>query len=116
MDRETQQILLPLLVGTFSIALFVTVFWWFDKRSKTILQKWADANGFHITQKNQRYLFFTGPFKWWTNSRNQIIYFFKVRDREGQERSGWARCGSYLGGVFFSDKIEIRWDEKSTYG
>jgi len=114
MENEIQQIL-PLIIGPFFLVLFVGLFWWFDRRSKIILQKWAEENGFQITQKKQRYLFSTGPFKWWTNSRNQIIYAFRVRDREGRERSGWARCGSYFGGVFFSDQIEIRWDESPSH-
>jgi hypothetical protein len=111
MDKDTSDVVLPIIVGSLGITVFVTVFWWFDRRSKVILQKWADEHGFEITQKKQRYMFFTGPFKFWTNSRNQIIYYLTVRDRDGHERSGWARCGSYLGGVFFSDKIEVRWDE-----
>ncbi len=110
MDSDTQQNWILIWVGGPALALIVTVFWLFDRRSKVILQRWADSNGFQILQKRQRYMFFTGPFRFWTNSRNQIIYFFRVRDREGRERSGWARCGSYFGGVFFSDKIEIRWD------
>ncbi len=111
MDKDTQDVVLPIIVGSVAIAVFVTVFWWFDRRSKVILQKWAEEHGFEITQKKQRYLIFTGPFKFWTNSRNQIIYYFTVRGRDGHERSGWARCGSYFGGVLFSDKIEVRWDE-----
>lgn len=102
--------ILPLVAGSFVIAVVVTVFWWFDRRSRIILRRWAEDNGFQITQRKQRYLFFTGPFKWWTNSRNQIIYFVRVRDRAGNDRSGWVRCGSYWGGVFFSNKIEVRWD------
>jgi hypothetical protein len=97
--------------GILAILLIVFVYWWFDRRSKIILQKWAYENGFQIMEKKKRYLFFAGPFNWWTNSRNQIIYYLKVRDRNGRERSGWARCGSYFGGVFFSDKIEVKWDE-----
>lgn len=100
-----------LVVGPLMIAFFLSIFWWFDRRSKTILNKWADQNGFEIVEKKQRYMFFTGPFRFWTNSRNQLIYSFRVRDRDGHERSGWARCGSYFGGVFFSNQIEIRWDE-----
>jgi hypothetical protein len=111
MDKDTSDVVLPIIVGSVAITLFVTVFWWFDRRSKVILKKWADEHGFEITQKKQRYMIFTGPFKFWTNSRNQIIYYLTVRDRDGHERSGWARCGSYFGGVFFSDKIEVRWDE-----
>jgi hypothetical protein len=107
MDKDT---ILAFVVASFVIAFFVAVFWWFDRRSKVILKNWADANGFEIVEKKQRYMF-TGPFKFWTNSRNQVVYVFRVRDREGHEQSGWARCGGFWGGVFFSDKIEIRWDK-----
>ena len=87
MDRDTQDVLLPIMFGSFAIAIIVIVFWWFHKRGTVILQNWADEHGFDITQKKQRYLFFTGPFKWWTNSRNQIIFLVTVRDRDGRERS-----------------------------
>jgi hypothetical protein len=107
MDKETiTQIVLPSLLGLFVVAGF----WWFDRRSKIILQNWAEENGFQITQSRQRYKFFTGPFKWWTNSRNQVIFFVKVRDRDGRERSGWIRCGNYSRGVFFSNEVEAKWD------
>jgi hypothetical protein len=82
-----------------------------NDRSKAILRKWADANGFEILQKKVRWFYF-GPFEWLTTGRSQIIYSFTARDRQGDQRSGWARCGSYWGGIFFSDKIEIRWDEE----
>ena len=112
MDNDTLDTILSIVAGSVAIALVVGVNSWCNKRSKTILQKWADANGFQIVEKNQRYMVCTGPFKWWTNSRGQIIYFLKLRDRDGCERSGWARCGSYFGGVFSSDKIEVRWEDR----
>jgi hypothetical protein len=110
MDKDTFDIMLSFAGCSVGIALFVGFFWWQDACAKSILQNWAVAHGFRITQINQR-LIFTGAFKWWTISSNQYVYFFKVRDREGHERSGWARCGSYFGGVLLSDKIKVRWDE-----
>jgi hypothetical protein len=110
MDNGTSHLVLPMIFCA-AIAVLVTVLWSFDRRSKVILQKWADDHGFQIARKEQRHMIFTGPFKFWTNGRNQTIYYVTVRDRNGHERSGWARCGSYLGGVFFSDKIEVIWDE-----
>jgi hypothetical protein len=101
---------MPTIAAIFFITLIVSVIWWFDKCSNDILKKWGDEHGFKVLWKEQRYLFFTGPFKW--KSRNQTIYFLKVRDRDGCERSGWVRCGSFIGGVFFSDKIEVRWDDE----
>ena len=106
-------VLLPILIGIVAIAFFVGVTWLFKARGRAILTKWAEANGLQILDCKHRYLFFTGPFKWWTNSRNQIIYCLKVRDRDGRERSCWARCGSFWGGVFFSDQVEVRWTETS---
>jgi len=102
---------LPAIGELLIIALVAASFVWFFVRSKTLLQKWAAENGFQITHYERKWLFFTGPFKWWTTSRNQTVYFVRVRDRDGYERSGWVRCGSFFGGVLFSDKTEVRWDE-----
>jgi hypothetical protein len=79
-------------------------------RSKRVLQKWADSNKFEILQFETR-SFSTGQFKWWQISRGQHLYFVRVRDEAGIERSGWARCGSFFGGVLFSDEVEVRWNQ-----
>ena len=100
-----------LLIALVVIAAVFGLWWLALSRAKTILRKWASESGFQILSCENRYLIGTGPFKWWTNSRNQIIYHVRVRDREGRERSAWVRCGSYLGGVVFSNQVEVRWDE-----
>jgi len=100
----------PILAGLFFIAALVGIFWWFDVRCMVLLREWAEENGFQIAYCKQRYLF-TGPFRWWTNSRWQSVYFVRVRDREDHERSGWVRCGSYFGGIFFSKRVEVRWED-----
>jgi hypothetical protein len=102
MDNNT----IGICVSVAAFALFVSFQRWFNKRLRSIFPRWADANGFQILSTRQHY-FFTGPFRFWTNRRNQIIYSFRVRDQEGRERSGWARCGSPL----LNDQIEIRWNE-----
>ena len=99
-----------MIVGTLIVALMIASLWLFRKRSKTILENWAKENKVEIISSKQEFLE-TGPFKWWTNSRNQTIYHLRVRERDGLERSAWARCGSYFGGVVFSDEIEVRWDK-----
>jgi len=80
-------------------------------RAGAILGDWATKGGFQVLSFERKYLIGTGPFKWWTNSRNQIIYRIRVRDSAGKERSGWLRCGSYMAGVLFSKEAEVRWDE-----
>ena len=104
--------LFPLLGGILVFALGVTVFWGFFFRARCILEDWANENGFKIVERRVRYpALFAGPFKFWSTSRNQVVYRFRLRDGSGNEHSGWARCGSFWGGVLFSDKVEIRWDE-----
>jgi hypothetical protein len=99
-----------ILVTGVSVAIVVTVHRGLKQRSNIILQGWADANDIQIVETKWRWNS-TGPFKWWTNGRNQTVYYLKVRDRDGRKRSGWARCGSFFGGVEFSNKIEVRWED-----
>jgi|SRR5450432_1675406 hypothetical protein len=90
-------------IGVFVICLHYS-------RSKRVLQKWADSNKFEILHFGTRY-FTTGQFKWWQVSNRQHLYFVRVRDAAGRERSGWVRCGSFFGGVIFSDEVEVRWNQ-----
>ena len=108
MDSDTKH-LIGLAVGA-CILLSIGIAWlrFMRARSGAILRKWADEGGFEILQSNQEFIG-GGPFKW--TNRNQTVYFLRVRGRNGRERSCWARCGSDLFGVFFSDAIEIKWDE-----
>jgi hypothetical protein len=76
-----------------------------------IVRAWAAENGFHIVRFEKKNLTRRGPFSWRSTGRNQAIYHVRVRDREGKERSAWVRCGSYFGGIFFSKKTEVKWDE-----
>ena len=110
MDKNTSNVVFWIVFGSFILVSFGGILWVFRARSRAILRKWAGENGFEILERKQEFLG-TGPFKPWTNSRNQTIFFLRVRGRDGRERSCWARCGSYFGGVFFSNAIEIRWDE-----
>ena len=112
MDKESViEIVRALLIAVVAIAVFVGWFWLHISRAKAILRAWAVSGGFQILGFEKSYMIGTGPFKWWTNSRSQIVYHVRVRDREGRERSAWVRCGSYLGGVLFSRHTEVRWDE-----
>jgi hypothetical protein len=80
-------------------------------RAQAVLRAWAAEGGFRIIRFQKTNITGRGPFNWWTNGRHQIIYHIRVRDSEGRERSGWVRCGSYLGGILFSNKAEVKWEE-----
>ncbi|MDB6029575.1 MAG: hypothetical protein JWM68_5798 [Verrucomicrobiales bacterium] len=112
MDKESViEIGRSLLIALAVIAAFLGLWWLMLSRAKTILREWAAEGGFQILGFEKKYMIGTGPFKWWTNSRNKIIYHVRVRDSAGRERSAWVRCGSTYGGVLFSRQAEVRWDE-----
>ena len=67
------------------------------------LRRWADFNGFEILDLDLR-LFSKGFIKWY-------VYFVRVRDKSGRERSGWVRCRSFLSRRTFGDKSTILWHE-----
>ena len=81
---------------------------WHFSRSRTVLETWADENGFEIVRSEYCH-FMRGPF-FWTTSKGQTIYYVTVRDRSGRVRTGWVRCGGYFMGLF-SDAAEVRWED-----
>jgi hypothetical protein len=89
--------------------LAVYVVWAFS-RGRSLLSRWAEDNSFQILHSEIRTLL-GGPFTL-TSSRNQIVYSVRVRDRAGNEKSGWVRCGSFWFGIS-SDKTEVRWKDES---
>ena len=99
-------VILALVACTFVILEMVLVF----RRSRTALEKWAVQNDIWIVEMDYRFLR-RGPFFWTVFARNQTIYRVTVADRNGNKRQGWVRCGDWFWGVFFSDNVEVRWDE-----
>ena len=94
------------LVGILMVASMI----WHFSRSRSVLEQWAEANGYEILHSEFRNLF-RGPF-FWTSSKGQTVYYVRVRGRDGHERSGWVRCGGFWAGLF-SDKAEVRWEDES---
>ena len=96
-----------LMLAIVGIAAFIALNWLFETRAQSIFRNWATAQGYTIVRFERAFL--GGAFSLWTTSRGQIVYFITVRDNQGLERNACVRCGSFLGGVFGSDKIEIKW-------
>jgi len=105
--RSILEITGALALAIVLILAFSGVHWLFVSRRRADLRQWAAENGLEILSSDKKYIIGTGPFKWWTNSRNQLVFFVRVRDRGGRERSGWVRCGSYLGP---GKDVEVKWD------
>ena len=83
--------------------------WWLVSLGRVSLGKWADANGYELLSAELRW-FAKGPyFAIWKCSRTQFVFRIKVSDTNGYSRTGWARCGSYWGGVFVN-RVDVTWD------
>jgi hypothetical protein len=98
-----------LLIALFLIGGMLGMIALARKRSMTILKAWAENNGYEILQCKRP--FRSGGFSYITLSRGQVVYSVKVRDKKGRERSGWVKCGSYVGGVLSSDNAEVKWSD-----
>jgi hypothetical protein len=80
-------------------------------RSRSLLRRWASDNGFQILDFK---LNLFRPSGWnWTSSNNQMVYFVRVRDKDGRERRGWVRCGNFWVGIF-SSKTEVKWESEDS--
>jgi hypothetical protein len=99
-----------LFVGGFLVvaAFIVLGFWWQRSRAITLIDNWAQQNGFTIISRERRF-FRLGPF-FWTTARGQEVWHVTVVDPDNQNRSGWVRCGSWFLGLM-SDKTEVRWEQ-----
>jgi hypothetical protein len=77
---------------------------------KSILMKWSQDHGFKILSFRRVY-FLSGPFNVFNTSKSQTVFMVTVRGSDGFVQSGLVRCGSYVGGVFFSNKVDVKWNK-----
>jgi hypothetical protein len=76
-------------------------------RARSILEQWAETNGYEILSSEHRFL--GGPF-WWRKSKGQEVYYVKIRTSDGRLKLGWVRCGGWFLGIFTND-AGVEWDE-----
>ena len=99
---------LPILFLLAGIALAVFSVSWTSTKSRSLIQQWADDNGYRLLSSESR-PFRRGPY-FWTSSKGQTVYYVTVEMPDGTTRSGWIRCGSFWGGLW-SSKVDVRWDD-----
>jgi len=96
-------------IGFLAFVALVIMLWVLHfSRAKSILEQWAEENGYEILSSERRW--FGGTF-WWRRSRGQEVYYVTIRTPAGQIRKGWVRCGGWFGGVLFSNQADVEWDE-----
>lgn len=96
------------VIAVIVIVGLVAYYAWYFPRSQSVLKHWAARNEFEIVHEELKW-FYKGPFTW-LNNRGHTVYRIKVRDKNGQERTGWVRCGGIWLGLF-SDEATVKWDE-----
>jgi len=108
MDKQSAIDILRYLAIGIALCIGVVVLYRFVvARADKILRRWAMENHFELLHFER--CFFTGGFSPFTTSRNQIVYFVRVRDGEHQERSGWVRCGSFSHP--FGNQTDVKWKD-----
>ncbi|HEV3080979.1 MAG TPA: hypothetical protein VGY66_14445 [Gemmataceae bacterium] len=70
------------------------------------LTSWARQHGYRIIAKEGRQ-YFVGPFK---INKYRPTYYITVEDRQGQQKKGWIRLGTWYI-VGFKERIRVLWEE-----
>ena len=99
--------LFPILLVLVFLACGVGMTMWTFSRSRELLDRWAEDNGYQILSSEFRWLR-RGPF-FWTSSKGQMTYYVVIRTADGRTRNGWVRCGGFFWGLL-RDKVEERWE------
>lgn len=73
-----------------------------------MVKRWATNTGCELLHSEYRMLS-TGPFFDPVDAKTEVVYYVKVRDRQGNARSGWVRFGRRFWGLL-SDKARVRWE------
>jgi hypothetical protein len=97
-----------IFMAVLMLVLFVGSIAWTFSRSQSLIRAWADENGYRLIDYQYRWIA-RGPF-FWTTSKSQTVYRLTVEDERGNVRSGWVRCGSWIGGLW-SRRVDVRWDD-----
>ena len=100
---EALPVLLILVLLAFGVGMTV----WTFARSRELLNRWANDNGYEIVSSEFRWLR-RGPF-FWTSSKGQMIYHVVVRTEDGETKRGWVRCGGFWWGLL-QDRTEAKWE------
>ena len=99
--------LIPIIFGAFIVGLVPLCIAWSLIRSQRMLDQWAAEHDMTHVSATPCWIN-RGPFSWNT-SNGQMVYRIAVTSESVERRSGWARCGSFWGGLFV-DRVEVRWD------
>ena len=107
-SNTVKEIFLATSIAAILISGVVALHRWGQRKSDSIVLRWAEKNHFQLLQFRERALFESAPFPF-LGSNKTPNYFVRVRDERGKERQGWMRVGTIFGGIW-EDEIEVKWD------
>ena len=97
------------VVAVIVVVAVAAVSWLFRfSRGMSILEQWAEENGYEIISSEHRWLM-TGPFLW-RKGKGQEVYYVTIRTSGGQVRRGWVCCGGWFLGLW-GNAANVEWDE-----
>jgi hypothetical protein len=99
----------PLAVLIFLLIIIFAFVRLYQRRSQSaaMVNAWMEERGYTILRAERRSMR-RGPYGWLA-SENQLVYYLVVEDTNGQQRTGWARCGGWLRGMR-PDQIDVTWE------
>ena len=104
-------LLLLIFAPLFIAAVAVLALWSVargEARASEMLDEWLRDNNFQLLQKSTPWIK-DNPF-FISSNRSQKVFKVTVRDKTGQVRVGWVRCGHALLGVAVK-QVEVKWDK-----
>ena len=110
MRGDSSYIFVPILLALILIGIGIYV--WHFRRSRRMLEDWAQQNRFQSIEARYRWLM-KGPF-FWTSSKGQTVYRIAVVTSDGYRHTGWARCGGWWFGLL-TNKVTAVWDGQPPY-
>jgi hypothetical protein len=81
-----------------------------NRKAFYLIEQWARSCDYTLEHCERRY-FRKGPF-FWGASKYQRVYYIQVKSKDGRERNGFIKVGSYWTGMMNSDDFELMWDDE----
>lgn len=82
-------------------------------KARSLLQAWADANGYQILHARRSNLLMPLGM-YFSTSKHQVVYHVAVFDASIKRiRSAWVRLGTYWTGSMDGDAVEVRWEHEN---
>ncbi len=100
----------PYYLGCLGVAMATLIMSLRIWLSRTILNGWAESQGYRIVSSRFCWLW-RGPY-FLRSTAGQSVFKVIVVDNDGERRVGWVRCGGFFLGLF-RNNAHVLWQEGS---